>query len=79
MKNDERAWEEYKVVRDTLIAAILAFICLFIAVGFGIGNFLYSEIGVPLWLSILAGVLTFLLPFLGLLRDMGASIRRHLE
>ena len=78
-RDEERAWEEYKIMRNTVIVMILAFLCLFAAVGFGIGDYLYHEVGAPLWLSVLAGILTPILLFLKLVSDMSASIRRHLE
>ena len=78
-RDEERAWEEYKIMRNTMIVMILAFCALFATVGFAIGDYLYHEISAPLWLSILAGILTPLLLFLKLVSDMGASIHRHLE
>lgn len=78
-RDEERAWEEYKIMRNTIIVMILAFFALFVTVGFAIGDYLYHEIAAPLWLSILVGILTPLLLFLKLVCDMGASIHRHLE
>ena len=78
-RDEERAWEEYKIMRNTIIVMILAFLALFATVGYVIGDYLYREIAAPLWLSISAGILTPLLLFLKLVGDMGASIHRHLE
>lgn len=77
--DEERAWEEYKIMRNTVIVMILAFFALFAAIGFAIGDYLYHEVGIPLWLSILVGILTPISLFLKLVCDMGASIQRHLE
>lgn len=78
-RDEERAWEEYKFMRDTLIVTILVFFGVFAIFGFELGAYLYREVGAPLWLSILAGILTSLLLFFRMVCSMGASIRRHLE